>query len=235
MIRWQRLVSVFAAVLMLAACSTPTKIKSDGFDPVRPSYLSPPPQEHGSVFQPGYEVSLFEDMRARRVGDILTVILSESTNATKNAATSTSKDSAVDMANPTIFGRSLSFDIPRPFKNKKKNATLENSVSSATSFDGEGDSSQSNSLSGNVTVTVSEVLPNGNLIIKGQKRLTINQGDEYVQFSGIIRPSDINPDNTISSMKVADARIAYIGDGMIASVNRQGWMGRFFNSKWWPF
>ncbi len=71
--------------------------------------------------------------------------------------------------------------------------------------------------------------------MKGQKRLTINQGDEYVQFSGIVRTADINPDNSVMSTKVADANIAYIGDGMVADVNNQGWLARFFNGKWWPF
>ena len=201
----------------------------------KPIYQSAPPPQGGGIFQAGYQMSLFEDIRAHRVGDILTIILSENTNASKRASTSTSKDTDVALENPTLFGRSLAFDLPRPFNSSKKNATLETSVSSSNEFEGEGDSAQSNSLTGNITVTVSEVLPNGNLIVRGQKRLTINQGDEYVQFSGIIRPIDITPENTVISTKVANAEIAYIGDGMIADANNQGWLGKFFNSKWWPF
>ncbi len=222
--------------LFAAGCSTsPAKKASEGFETVRPPFVSPPPPQQGSIFQAGFGMTLYEDIRARRVGDILTVVLSERTNASKQASTSTSKDTSIEMENPTLFGRQLRFDLPRPFNSSKQNATLETSVGGANSFDGEGDSAQSNSLTGNVTVTVAEVLPNGNLIIQGQKHLTINQGDEFIRFSGIVRPSDINPDNTVLSTKVANARIAYVGEGMVADANSQGWLGKFFNSKWWPF
>lgn len=230
------IVATIAIAIGTVGCSS-NKIKVDtaGFETVRPSYMTPPPKQNGSIFQAGYEVSLYEDIRARRVGDIITVLLTENTNASKKASTSTSKDTTVGLESPTLFGREFRFNLARPFSSPKKNATLQTNVSGANSFDGEGDAAQSNSLTGNITVTVSEVLPNGNLIVKGQKRLTINQGDEYVQFSGIVRPLDITADNTVLSTKVADARIAYVGDGMVADANTQGWLGRFFNSRWWPF
>jgi flagellar L-ring protein precursor FlgH len=82
---------------------------------------------------------------------------------------------------------------------------------------------------------VAEVLSNGNLLVRGEKRLTINQGDEYIRFSGIVRPSDIGPDNTVLSTSVADARIAYTGKGTLDESNSSGWLARLFNSKWWPF
>ena len=221
---------------LLTGCSTsPSRPISAGFEASRPTYLSPPPPQNGSIFQSGYEVSLYEDMHARRVGDILTIILSEKTNASKQAATNTARDSTVDVKNPTLFGHTPTFDLPRPFNPALQGLTLDNSLSSANAFKGQGDSAQSNSLTGSITVTVAEVLPNGNLFVKGQKRLTINQGDEYVQFSGIVRTVDINPDNSVPSTKVADANIAYIGDGMVNDVNSQGWLARFFNGKWWPF
>lgn len=234
--RIKALLTVLVLAVFAAGCSTsPVKLASEGFETVRPPYVSPPPPQQGAIFQAGYGMALYEDIRAHRVGDILTIILSERTNASKTAESSTSKDTAITIASPTLFGRQLRFDLPRPFKSSAKNATLETSIDSATAFGGKGDSAQSNSLTGNITVTVSEVLPNGNLMVQGQKRLTINQGDEFVRFSGIVRPSDINPDNTISSTRVANARIAYVGEGMIADVNSQGWLGRFFNGKWWPF
>lgn len=220
----------------ISGCSTsPVRPISEGFEPSRAIFKTPPPSQNGAIFQAGYEVSLYEDMRARRIGDILTIILSERTNASKKAATSTAKDSAVDVKTPTLLGRALKFDLPRPFSSALPDLSLDTSLNSANSFKGEGDSAQSNSLTGSITVTVSEVLPNGNLFVKGQKRLTINQGDEYVQFSGIVRTADINPDNSLLSTKVADANIAYIGEGMVADVNSQGWLARFFNGKWWPF
>ena len=221
--------SVLISSVLFAGCSvSPVKLANEGFETVRPPYVSPPPPLQGAIFQAGYGLALYEDIRAHQVGDILTVVLSERTNATKQASTSTSKDSSIDLPNPTVFGN--------PFRlNSKGTGSLAASVANANSFDGEGDSAQSNSLTGNVTVTVAEVLPNGNLIVQGQKRMTINQGEEFVRFSGIVRPADINPDNTILSTKVANARIAYVGEGMVADANSQGWLGRFFSSKWWPF
>jgi len=100
-------------------------------------------------------------------------------------------------------------------------------------FDGKASSDQSNSLSGSISVTVSEVLPNGILRIQGEKWLRLNQGDEYIRLTGLVRPQDIGTDNTIPSSKVADARIAYGGTGDFDDVNRQGWLSRFFNSEWW--
>ncbi len=235
--RFSTLVLILALLGGVAGCTStsPIRVDSEGFETVRPDHMVPPPKKNGSIFQAGYEVSLYSDIRARRVGDVITVVLTERTNASKTASTSTKKDTSINLEAPTLFGRTLRFDLPRPFSSAKKNATLETGVSSANAFDGEGDAAQSNSLTGNITVTVSEVLPNGNLMVRGQKRLTINQGNEYVQFSGIVRPLDITSDNTVLSTKVADARIAYIGDGILADANTQGWLGRFFNSKWWPF
>ena len=111
---------------------------------------------------------------------------------------------------------------------------LSASVNGDRGFSGAGNSAQSNRLQGSVTVTVIQRLPNGNLVVQGQKNMRLNQGDELVQIQGIVRPADINPDNTISSGKVADARIAYGGRGAIAQSNSMGWLGRFFNSPIFP-
>ncbi len=227
--RFSAVLGMLLLSVLFAGCSTsPAKLANEGFETVRPPYVSPPPPLQGAIFQAGYGLALYEDIRAHQVGDILTVVLSERTNATKQASTSTSKDSSIEVPNPTVFGNPFRF-------NTKARNSLETSMESANAFDGAGDSAQSNSLTGNVTVTVAEVLPNGNLIVQGQKRMTINQGEEFVRFSGIVRPADINPDNTILSTKVANARIAYVGEGMVADANSQGWLGRFFSSKWWPF
>lgn len=230
-------VSLLLVSLLSVGCSSAPskKLVDESFETVAPPYMSPPPPQQGSIYQSGYGMSLFDDILARRVGDILTVVLSESTNASKKASTNTSRDTSVDIDNPTIFGTPLGLNIPRPFNKEIRGANLGTDLASTNSFAGEGDSAQSNSLTGNITVTVAEVLPNGNLIVQGQKHLTINQGDEYVRFSGIVRPSDIAPDNTVLSTKVANARIAYVGEGSLADANTQGWLARFFNSKWWPF
>ncbi len=224
------------AVLLASGCATSQSEKmAKEYESSRPTLAPPPPPRNGSIFQAGYEMSLFNDIRAHRVGDILTIVLNERTKASKDAATNTTKSSSVELANPTLLGGLAQFNLIRPFASSLPGRTFETSIASDNSFAGKGDSSQSNSLTGNITVTVSEVLPNGNLIVRGQKRLTINQGDEYVQVYGIVRPADINPDNTISSTKIADARFSYVGEGTLADASTQGWLARFFNSKWWPF
>ena len=112
---------------------------------------------------------------------------------------------------------------------------MSNNISDAAKFAGEGDSAQSNSLQGYVTVTVQKVLPNGNLYVKGEKWIGINQGQEYVRMTGVIRPIDLASDNSIPSSKVANAKINYGGKGALADANAQGWLSRFFNSPWTPF
>jgi flagellar L-ring protein precursor FlgH len=156
----------------------------------------------------------------------LTIKLNESTNATKSSSTTTAKATSVDMASPTIAGREVT-----------ANGTpiLSASVDNNATFDGSGDSKQSNRLVGDITVTVAQRLPNGNLLIRGQKWITINQGREYVRIQGIVRPIDIDPDNSISSLKVADAQIAYGGKGALNDANTPGLLARFFNMPWLPF
>ena len=112
--------------------------------------------------------------------------------------------------------------------------TLDSELSSSSEFAGKGDSSQSNRLDGSITVTVAERLPNGYLVVRGQKWIRLNQGNEHIQIQGIVRPADINPDNTVSSLRVADAQIAYSGRGSLAQANAQGWLSRFFQSAGFP-
>jgi len=112
---------------------------------------------------------------------------------------------------------------------------LSNSIASDREFNGTGDASQSNSLNGRVTVTVSDVLPNGYLVVQGEKRLSLNQGSEHIRFSGIVRPADIKSDNTVKSTSVANAQIIYGGSGSLADSSKPGWLTRIFNSPLWPF
>lgn len=184
------------------------------------------PAEAGAIFQSGREVAWVEDLKAHRVGDILTIRLREATQASKSASTKTKKDTAVDNAAPTVFGRPVTVN---------GTPILENTINGAQQFQGDGSSSQSNSLDGSLTVTVIECLPNGNLIVQGEKWLTLNQGDEYLRITGIVRPYDIGTDNTITSDKIASARISYSGRGMVANANHAGWLARFFNSPLMPF
>ena len=223
--------ALLLAVSLLQACATVPKDKMS-YAPTRPQPERLAPATQGAVFQAGQEISLFEDAKARRVGDIITVVLVEQTTASKKADTNTSKAQDTQLDNPTILGAPLSFNMPG---GSTRDLNLGTTLSGSRSFAGAGDSSQSNKLQGNVTVTVAEVLTNGNLLVRGEKRLTINQGDEYIRFSGIVRPSDIGADNTVLSTSVADAKISYTGNGMLDESNSSGWLASFFNSKWWPF
>ena len=213
--------------LLSVGCSTTSHVaKPDpSFSPVRPIASSPLPVNDGAIYKAGFEVTLFEDTKAHRVGDIITVILEESTNASKSASTSTSKDSEVDLATPTVFGRPI----------KIKGNELSASAAASRSFTGDGDSSQSNSLTGLISVTVAEVYSNGNLLVRGEKLLTLNQGSEHVRLSGIIRAADITPSNTVRSEQIANARIVYGGQGVLADVNEKGWLQKVLDGKWWPF
>lgn len=218
------LVSV-ALMATLAACSN-VPYRDAGYAPAFPVAAQPPQPSNGAIYQAGYSKNMFEDARARSVGDLITVILTEETDAQKTASTSTAKDNSIELGAPSIFGQSVTHN---------GNEVLSASVGTATEFTGDGSSSQSNSLTGNITVFVSNVLPNGNLVIRGEKRLTLNQGDEYIRLSGIVRPEDVSPENTVESTKVANAEILYSGNGAVADSNRQGWLSRFFNSPLWPF
>ena len=195
-------------------------------EPAAPRVLPPPtPRTDGAIYQAGQEMALFADLKARRVGDVLTIILNESTNASKSAITKTTKSSATADTATTIFGKSIT---------TKGVPILDTTLSGSNTFDGEGSSSQGNSLVGSLTVTVTDVQANGNLVVQGDKSLKLNQGEEFIRISGVIRPADIATNNTVTSDKLADARISYSGKGVIDSANRMGWLTRFFNSVFAP-
>ncbi|KZY63138.1 flagellar basal body L-ring protein [Oleiphilus sp. HI0071] len=178
----------------------------------------------GSIYQSNRQFSVYGDQVAINVGDILTVNLQESTRATKQAETTYDKDDEVDFNEANILGNTINY----------KGMSLLTDPSFERSFEGTAESGQSNSLAGSISVTVAEVYPNGLLRVQGEKWLSLNQGDEFIRLTGLIRPEDIGVDNTISSSKIANARIAYGGTGEFDQVNRQGWLTRFFNSEWWP-
>lgn len=196
-------------------------------DPVVARALPPPtPRTDGAIYQAGQQMELFADLKARRVGDVLTIRLTESTAASKSAVTKTAKTTGVNNTGPTILGKTITAaGVP----------IFTTTLSGADSFDGEGSSTQGNSLAGSLTVTVVDVQPNGNLVIQGDKNIRLNQGDEFVHVSGVVRRADIATDNTVTSDKVADAHIIYSGRGVIDSSNRMGWLARFFNSRYAPY
>jgi flagellar L-ring protein precursor FlgH len=220
---------------LVACTSTPVKRDPD-YASVRPIAQPKPEQSDGAIFDVRTNISLFEDYRARRVGDILTVTLQEQTDAEKESETSVSKSNTNSVTNPTVFGSTPEFDLPGVFPlASTTNNTGAFSLESSHDFTGSGDSDQSNKLSGSITVSVVEVLPNGNLLIRGEKVITINQGNEYIRVKGMVSPRDIDADNTVPSVKIADAQISYVGDGPTNDANVIGWLGRFFISAIMPF
>jgi flagellar L-ring protein precursor FlgH len=197
-------------------------------DPTFAAVLEPEPRmlepkRNGAIFNPELHGGLFGDQKAFQVGDVLTVKLQEKTDASKSAKATTTKGDNADMAVSSLFG------LPA-----NTIGNMDATLSASRSFSGDGTATQKNKLEGDITVTVARVLPNGNLVIQGEKFIGINQGLEYVRLSGVVRPADVARDNTVLSTRVANARIQYGGEGAINDANTQGWLGRFFNSPFFP-
>jgi flagellar L-ring protein precursor FlgH len=206
--------------MLLAGCQSQAVRQEPAAEPPQVTALPPPPAS-GSIFQSGTELRLFEDRKARRIGDVLTVQLVERTDASKSASTSVSKDADISIPAPTVFDRIAN--------------VLNTAIGAERSFEGAGTSDQRNRLSGEVTVVVTGIAPNGNLLVAGEKRLTLNQGEEVIGLKGEVRPDDITPDNEVLSNRVANAEITYSGSGAVADANLVGWLGRFFLSVIFPF
>jgi flagellar L-ring protein FlgH len=178
--------------------------------------LPPPPQANGAIFQNDGYAPLTSGNRATRVGDVLTIILAERTNASKSNAANTDRAGNIGLTPPTTGP--LSAISPSDVN-----------MSGQQSFKGKGNAAQSNALSGEITVTIAALYPNGTMLVRGEKLLTLNRGDERVQVSGIIRSADISTDNRVLSSRVADAHILYTGKGEVARASQQGWLQRFFS------
>jgi len=221
----QRLLLI-AASLVISACASQEPIRRADYRPVLPLVTASVAVQQGGLYNPGTSLEYFSDVKARRVGDVITVILREKTDASKKADTNTDKNSEIEVPNPTVFGRNITLGGYPIFQN---------SIDSGVTFAGKGDSSQSNSLTGDISVTVTAVYPNGNMLVRGEKVLTLNQGSEVIRVSGIVRPVDVSPQNTVFSTQIADAQITYSGTGLVAQSNQAGWLTRFFNSPYWPF
>jgi flagellar L-ring protein FlgH len=210
-------VALLALALLLPACANEGFGRVPGVAATLPL---PPPiavaeVTTGSLYNPANFTGLASDRRARRVGDLLTIRLVERTQARKSATADSSRDGNTSITLP---------DAP-PFSFVPKGLMQGGSTQG---FKGSGSAAQDNQLSGELTVTVSRVLPGGVLMVAGEKRLTLNRGEEQVQLTGLVRIDDLGPDNSVPSTRVADARIRYSGSGQIADQSRQGWLARFF-------
>ena len=215
-----------AMALLLAGCasSAPPPVRPAQGDDVPPlaraaARNTGPRGTSGGVFNPDSALSLTSDSRAFRVGDVVTVTLQETTQASKKAGTSFSKGSSASLSPLTVGGKKLKTDID---------------LAANRDFTGDSASTQQNALAGAITVIVQEVLPNGLLRVAGEKTLTLNQGEEFVRLRGYLRAADIDADNQVSSLRIANARIAYSAQGTLADANTPGWLTRFFVGPWMP-
>ncbi len=198
-------------------------IQSDDpyYAPVYPNGMTPSQAPTGGIYQASMGDVFFGDQKASKVGDILTINLNETTTSTKANAATVSKSSSATIENPTVLGQELKVDTTLPQQ--------------GTDFSGNASANQNNSLSGTISVTVFRTYPNGLLAVRGEKWLRLNQGDEYIRFSGVVRKQDISPNNTVDSERVADARITYSGTGDVAAGSEQGWVSRLLNSSDMPY
>lgn len=206
----------FITVLLLA---TPALARPapPGFEASMPLPASAPRAADGGIFNAsaGY-AALHEGLRARAVGDPLTISLVESTTSSKSAASKTQRSGGASITPPAAFP--FAWLNPESLK-----------ASSQGSFNGQGNATQTSSFSSELSVTIAEVRAGGIAVVRGEKRMLLSQGHEWVQFSGIVRLADIDADNRIASSRVADARIEYSGNGAVQRSAREGWLSHFFN------
>ena len=211
---------IIASIFFVNGCSTYVEeVNNKQFKPLTPSFEEFNREEptNGAIFSTSSTGLFSSDRRAKKVGDILSVTLSETFSSSKGATNSSAKADTIGAeVGPTGIMRNF--------------AGLGGSASKTNSFSGSMATSQSNSLSGTISATVVRVFPNGNLEIKGQKKLRITEGTEYIRLSGIIRPQDISTSNTVSSTKIAEAQIEYVGAGILDSASKPGWGSALFRA-----
>jgi flagellar L-ring protein precursor FlgH len=218
---------VLTCLLVSACAGKPMPVKTSDFSPVLPPVPIEKAVADGSIYSGGINDGLFGDRKAYRVGDIITIILREKTMSEKKASNITSRTSnnnALSVSQIAKFGTPGALLLP-------SDTTIEGTNIANT---GNGSALQSNTLGGDISATVVRVLTNGNLIIRGEKMIKLNDGNEYIQISGMIRSEDVQPDNTVLSKRIANAEISYSGDGDYVDATKAGWGTKLFY-KFWPF
>lgn len=208
-----------AMLLGLAACGTTPSSIVEHPRTARPEVPTGPASANGAIYQTASYRPMFEDRRARHVGDVLTIVINEKTQAGKQASSSGSKTSEVDSSISAVTGLPL-----KMFQGLNVNAGASNTYDDKSKLD------SSNSFSGSITVTVIEVLANGNLVVAGEKQVALDKGTEYVRLSGVVQPDTIQAGNTVSSTRVADARIEYRTSAKFDEAEVMSWLARFFLS-----
>ncbi len=230
------IVAIFVMTILSGCSSVPERMEKFSYEPSFPLDI---PQanlpRNGSLFHAGEGMSLFNDSRAHRVGDIITINLEERFDAKRKDQAKYNRSNQQDfgVSNPlSIFGQAVISPISGPFSQGSPTG-IGIGFGSQGSFSGKSDVKQNSSVRGSIAVTVIQVISNGNLVIRGEKWISIHDGDEVMRFAGIIRPEDIRPDNTIDSQRVADVRLIYKDTGISGDTARAGALTKFL-SKYWP-
>lgn len=214
-----RAIGIAGLLIGLVGCGTTPSSIVDQPTTARPKPMPAQAAGNGAIYQTNAYRPLFEDRRARQVGDILTIVINENTQAGKKAASNGSKTGAVDSSISAVAGLPL-----------KTFQGIGVKADSSTQYDDKSALNSSNTFSGTITVTVTEVLPNGNLVVAGEKQVAFDKGTEYIRLSGVVQPDTILSGNTVSSAKVADARIEYRSSSKLDSAEVMNWLARFFLS-----
>lgn len=209
------LMALAIGILMPSIAIAKPRPAPEAFAPTAPLPAAEP-AANGAIFQGDAYAPLTSGTRAAMVGDIVTIQLVERLSASKSNSASTGRNGSVGITPPATGPLDL-------FSASDVN------MGGDQSFKGKGEAAQTSNLSGEISVTIAAVYPNGTMLVKGEKLLTLNRGDEKVQISGLIRAADISADNRVASTRVADARITYTGKGEIARASKQGWLQRFFS------
>ncbi len=218
--------------LFSAGCSSTASLP-----PPPPAYVLKPTDEAAGTRSPGSiyreRASLFEDRRARRLNDLVTVLIVENVSGAKKAETKAGRDSSIDASISKLFGIPLDFNLKNLYG---KGNTFDPSLGSSIEYDfqGSGETSREGTLKGTITARVVDVLPNGNLMIESRKEITLNFEKQVLVLRGTIRPDDISTENTIESTRIADAQIFLVGEGIIDNKQSPGWLGRLVD-RVWPF
>ncbi|MBU6441862.1 MAG: flagellar basal body L-ring protein FlgH [Betaproteobacteria bacterium] len=218
-----------AAALLLAGCAASPSDKM-ALQPLEPLPIPAQPQAmnahpaNGAIWQDGTNVALFEDSRAHRVGDLITILIAENANASKSTNTTIAKSDTVSAGLSSLFGVQPSLGAYTPSLG----------ATSAQKFGGNGATTQSNTFTTTLQATIVQVMSNGNLELSGQKEVLLNGGHEFIRVVGVVRAADVTPQNTVTSTQIADARVEYSGNGSVYDAAKVPWLTKFFLSLW-PF
>ncbi|MBW1980675.1 MAG: flagellar basal body L-ring protein FlgH [Deltaproteobacteria bacterium] len=232
---FRRMLAILLLCLMSGCAGTPVVDQQAGLDLSR--FAEPPTKEElppdAGLWQHGQNTSLFSDFRARNVGDIVRIKIVETAKASKEAKTSTARDSKVDLGINNFFGyenwlkdhwnESYGFDPDHMIR-----------AHTINDFDGSGSTTRNETMVASISAKVVKVMANGNMIIRGSRQIRVNNEDQIIVLSGMVRPEDITVDNTVLSSLIADARIEYYGKGVVSEKQRPGWLARVLDIVW-PF